>query len=68
MSIQIQAIQRFFIYNGMSFPDPGPAFTPDDVKQSYSAAYPELATAAIETEVGETSITYKFVRAVGVKG
>lgn len=69
MTISIAKIIREFTYNGMKFADPGPAFTPEDVRDLYSAQYPELTTATVDGPefAGETA-TYKFARAAGAKG
>ena len=48
MSISVAKLTREFVYNGVTFPDPGPTFSPDDVRDLYSAQYPELTTAAID--------------------
>ncbi|WP_321871217.1 PRTRC system protein C [Paraburkholderia tropica] len=69
MTISIAKLIREFTYNGMKFADPGPAFSPNDVRDLFSAQYPELTTAAVDGPefVGEVAI-YKFVRAAGAKG
>ncbi|MEX3969838.1 PRTRC system protein C [Paraburkholderia caribensis] len=69
MAISITAIVREFSYNGMRFADPGPTFSPDQVRDLYSAQYPELTTASVDgPEVSGTVATWKFVRAAGAKG
>jgi PRTRC genetic system protein C len=68
MTLQAQTLTRHFTFNGLSLADPGSAFSPEEVKDTYATAYPDLATAVIETEIGDGSITYKFVRSVGTKG
>ncbi|WJN72038.1 PRTRC system protein C [Burkholderia anthina] len=69
MSISIAALVREFAYNGMALMDPGPAFSPDQVRDLYTAQYPELTTAAVDGPEmkGEVAL-YKFVRAAGAKG
>jgi PRTRC genetic system protein C len=69
MTISIAKLIRAFTYNGMQLADPGPAFSPDQVRDLYSAQYPELTTATVEAPeyAGEVA-TYKFVRAAGAKG
>jgi PRTRC genetic system protein C len=58
-----------YMYNGMKLPAPNPEMTPEQVREAYLAAYPELATAAIEgPEISGDKMTYRFVRAVGAKG
>ncbi|MEM5440540.1 PRTRC system protein C [Paraburkholderia phymatum] len=69
MSIAIAAVTREFAYNGMNLPDPGVTFTPDQVRDLYTAQYPELTTAAVDgPEIKGTVMRYTFVRAAGAKG
>jgi PRTRC genetic system protein C len=68
-SISIVKVVREFIYNGMTFVDPGEAFAPEDVRDVYSAQYPELTTAAIDgPEYAGAVARYTFRRAAGAKG
>ena len=60
---------RIFSYSGLNLPDPNPRFSPEEVKASYAAQYPELATAAINgPEAVGDKLRYEFVRAIGAKG
>jgi len=69
MAIQVARLTREFVYNGVTFPDPGPTFSPDDVRDLYSAQYPELTTAAIDGPTTEGDVMrFTFVRAAGAKG
>lgn len=69
MAISIATIIREFSYNGMRFADPGPSFSPDQVRDLYSGQYPELTTASVDgPEVSGEVATWKFVRAAGAKG
>ncbi|MGY6240170.1 PRTRC system protein C (plasmid) [Burkholderia ambifaria] len=69
MSISIAALVREFTYNGMALMDPGPAFSPDQVRDLYTAQYPELTTAAVDGPDMKGAVAhYKFVRAAGAKG
>lgn len=69
MTISIATLLREFTYNGMRFVDPGPAFSPDHVRDLYSAQYPELTTATVDgPEFSGEVASYKFVRAAGAKG
>ncbi|WP_416046885.1 PRTRC system protein C [Cupriavidus basilensis] len=67
--IEVKTLVREFIYNGMTLPDPGPTFSADQVRDMYTAQYPELTTAAVDGPVhqGDTA-RYTFVRAAGAKG
>lgn len=69
MAVAVTKLVREFNYNGMSLPDPSSAMTPDQVRDLYSATYPELATATVEgPETKAGKIVYSFRRAVGTKG
>jgi PRTRC genetic system protein C len=69
MSISIAALIREFTYNGVNLLDPGAAFSPDQVRDLYTAQYPELTTASVDgPEVSGEIARYKFVRAAGAKG
>jgi PRTRC genetic system protein C len=69
MSISIAALVREFAYNGMTFLDPGPSFSPDQVRDLYTAQYPELTTATVDgPEIDGEVARYKFLRAAGAKG
>jgi PRTRC genetic system protein C len=68
VAIEVKTITRRFLYNGVTLPDV-PGMAPKDVRDLYSAQYPELVSA--DVEVGEVKhgvqeITFK--RAVGTKG
>lgn len=67
--MQVAALKRVFLYNGMKLPDPGAALSAEGVRDMYVPTYPELATAAVEGPApvnGE--LQYTFVREVGSKG
>jgi PRTRC genetic system protein C len=69
MTISIAKLIREFTYNGVNLVDPGPTFTPDEVRDLYCAQYPELTTAAIDgPEYSGDVMRFKFVRAAGAKG
>ena len=68
MTIEVTEVKRFYRYNGISLPDV-PGMSAKEVRDLYSAQYPELVSAEIETgEIrnGVQEITFK--RAVGTKG
>ena len=59
---------RFFIYDGREFADPNPNMTVDEVRQSMSNFFPELANAeAAEAKRGDDTVI-EFKRRVGTKG
>lgn len=61
--------QRIFRYNSIELEDPGPQYDSAEVRNLYSATYPEIVNAAIEgpTKEGD-KVVYTFRRAVGTKG
>jgi PRTRC genetic system protein C len=68
MSIQVAQLSRSFSYSGMSLPDPGTSLTLEEVRDTYSAAYPELVSASIEgPERKGDKLVYTFRKAVGTK-
>lgn len=68
MTIEISEIRRIFRYNGMQLPDV-PGMTPREVRDLYSAQYPELISAEVEAgEVWNGVQEYTFRKAVGTKG
>ena len=69
MTITVKKLLRSFAYNGITLPDPGPELTPEQVRDVYSATYPEITTASIEgPEQKGDHLVYSFRRAVGTKG
>jgi len=69
MAVTVEKLERTFLFSGAKLPDPNPAFTVEQVRDTYVNTYPELATAAVEgpTPVSGT-MQYVFTRAVGAKG
>ncbi|ODS71934.1 MAG: chromosome partitioning protein ParB [Bordetella sp. SCN 67-23] len=68
MSITVNPIVRVFSYQGIVLPDV-PGLTPREVRDLYSAQYPELVSAEIEGgEVVNGRQDYTFRKAVGTKG
>lgn len=68
MSIAIQEIRRVFRYNGITLPDV-PGLEPREVRDLYSAQYPELVSAEVEAgEVRDGTQEFTFRKAVGTKG
>lgn len=67
--MKVTTLTRSFSYAGVALPDPGPSMTVDQVRDLYTATYPELATATIEgPETRDGKLVYSFRRAVGTKG
>jgi PRTRC genetic system protein C len=69
MAIKLTQLERTFTYNGISLPDPGTALTLEQVRDVYSAAFPEIVSASIEgPEQKNGKLLYTFRKAVGSKG
>ena len=69
MSLTPVAVQRVFIYNGRTLPDPNPSFTAEQVKQFYSAIHADLTNSAVEGGDFEGDMQrFYFRRSVGTKG
>lgn len=69
MAITVEQLERVFLYNGMSLPDPGTSMNPAQVRDVYGAAYPEITNADIEGPVRKgNKLEFTFRRAVGTKG
>ena len=59
---------RTFVYDRREFPDPDPSMSPDEVRQSMTNFFPELANAEIlQSKRGEDDII-EFKKRVGTKG
>ena len=69
MPVETRVLNRTFRYNGLVLPDPDRRLTPEQVRDTYAAQYPEITTAVIEgpDTSGET-LEFKFSRAIGTKG
>ena len=67
--METKNMERKFQYGSVQLPDPGIHLSITEVKDLYSASFPELANAEISDPeiVGET-MTYTFTRSVGTKG
>jgi PRTRC genetic system protein C len=68
--MQIERTRREFHYaGGLILPDPDPSLDVDAVRSVYSAAYPEITTAAVTgPEIVDGKIVYTFKASVGTKG
>lgn len=68
MTIEVNEIRRVFRYNGITLPDV-PGMEPRDIRDLYSAQYPELISAEIEAgEIADGAQEFTFRKAVGTKG
>ena len=59
---------RIFVYDGREFPDPDPNSTPEEVRQSMTSFFPELANAEINSSKRGEDDVYEFRKRVGTKG
>jgi PRTRC genetic system protein C len=68
-SLAVTALKREFVYGNQVIPDPSPTLSIDQVRDALTAAYPEIATAALAgPELTNTAMRYTFSRAIGSKG
>ncbi len=59
---------RVFVYDNREFPDPDPTMSPDEVRQSMTNFFPELANAEVlQSKRGEDDLI-EFKKRVGTKG
>jgi len=69
MAVKVVALTRSFQYAGVSLPDPGAQFTPEQVKGFFAPVYPELNNSDVAgPEVRGNKLVYTFSRSVEVKG
>lgn len=69
MTIQVTQAKRVFIYGSAHLPDPGEGLSPEEVRDVYSASFPEIVSAAIEGPVAKNgTLEFTFRKAVGSKG
>ena len=47
---------RVFVYDGREFPDPDPNMSHDEVRQSMTSFFPELANAEVKTSERDADI------------
>lgn len=67
--ITVKALPRQFTYSGVALPDPGAHLSLEQVRDVYSAAYPEITNAAIDgPEERGGHLVYTIRRAAGAKG
>jgi PRTRC genetic system protein C len=69
MTIVTAALSRSFSYNGVALPDPGANLTLEEVRDVYSASFPEIVSASIEGPVKKgKNLVFTFLKGVGTKG
>ena len=59
---------RVFVYDGREFPDPDPSMSVDEVRQSMTSFFPELANAETKQSKRDEDDIVEFQKRVGTKG
>ncbi|MBA7593774.1 hypothetical protein ES703_00707 [subsurface metagenome] len=59
---------RVFVYDGREFPDPDPSMSVDEVRQSMTSFFPELANAETKESKRDEDDIFEFQKRVGTKG
>ena len=59
---------RVFVYDGREFPDPDPNMSVDEVRQSMTSFFPELANAETKQSKRDEDDIIEFQKRVGTKG
>jgi len=59
---------RIFVYDGREFPDPDPKMSNEEVRQSLTTFFPELANAESRMSKRGDDDIIEFKRRVGTKG
>ena len=59
---------RVFVYDGREFPDPDPSMSIDEVRQSMTNFFPELANAETKQSKRDEDDIIEFQKRVGTKG
>lgn len=73
MALEVTNLKREFKFKkdgtAVTFPDPNPEFSVEEVMQFYSAQYPELTTATMDgPKIEGKSAVYSVKTTVGTKG
>lgn len=59
---------RVFVYDGREFPDPDPNMSVEEVRQSMTSFFPELANADTKQSKRGDDDIIEFQKRVGTKG
>jgi len=59
---------RIFVYDNREFPDPDPNMSPEEVRQSMTNFFPELANADTQQSKRGDDDIFEFKKRVGTKG
>ena len=67
--MKVTAAKRVFFYGSVKLPDPGAHLSPEQVKQSFAARWPEIVNYTIHGPTPhKNELHYKFITAVQTKG
>jgi len=61
-------VARVFVYDGREFPDPDPNMSVEEVRQSMTSFFPELANADVKQSKRGDDDIIEFQKRVGTKG
>ena len=70
-AVKVTALKREFVdgKTNVTYPDPNPSWTPEQVRDFMIVQYPHLVNAKIEgPEVMKSKLKFKFTTSVGTKG
>ncbi len=69
MPIQVETLEREFIFEGRALPDPGSHLSVEQVREVYIPSNPDITTATVVgPETVDGKMRYTFTRAIGHKG
>jgi PRTRC genetic system protein C len=69
MTIKVEKLEREFVFDGKTLPDPNPDMAVEQVREMYIPAVPEITTATVTgPEPVDGKMRYTFSRAIGAKG
>jgi len=61
--MEVHRLEREFVYNGVKLPDTTPTMTPEQVRETYTHLYPEIATAIRHFPVADQTGTARSLSA-----
>lgn len=69
MPITVQNTIRRFRFDGVTLPDPGVHLDPEQVRQHYTAIYPDLVNATLRgpEQSANGVLQYEFTKSIGTK-
>jgi PRTRC genetic system protein C len=69
MTVKVEKLEREFVFDGKTLPDPNPEMAVEQVREMYIPTHPEITTATVTgPEPVDGKMRYTFSRAIGVKG